>query len=282
MKVLRADAMGLCFGVRDALAMAQAIENAPLVTIHGELVHNDIVQTQLRRRGFLVTPEDERKPVPETPDVLITAHGISERERLRLEQAGKNLIDTTCPLVRLVHEAAQRLAAEGYYVILIGRPGHVEVQGIVEDLAQFEIISRAEDVKCWPQARLGIICQTTTPPWLAEQIRTAIGAQNPHAEIRFQNTICQPTRDRQQAVERLCRLVDAMVIVGGANSNNTRQLVALCQRLGTPAYHVQTEADIRPGWFQGCRTLGLTAGTSTLDETIEAVYQRLLSLPECA
>lgn len=282
MRVIRADAMGLCFGVRDALLRTQTIENAELVTIHGELVHNEAVQKQLKQRGFQITPEAKRTSLPETPHVLITAHGISERERERLEEAGKHLIDTTCPLVRLVHEAAQRLAAEGYFVIVLGRRGHVEVQGIVEDLAQYEIVSQREDVKAWSHPRLGVVCQTTTPPWLAEQIRVEIEAQNPQAEIRFQNTICQPTRDRQQAVERLCQQVDAVVIVGGANSNNTQQLVALCQRIGTPAYHVQTADDIRPSWFQGCKTVGLTAGTSTLDETIQAVYERLIHLPAYA
>ncbi len=167
-------------------------------------------------------------------------------------------------------------------MIVIGRAGHVEVQGIVEDLAEYEIVSQAEEVRTWPYARLGVVCQTTTPPWLAEKIRIAIETQNPQAEIRFQNTICQPTRDRQQAVERLCQLVDAVVVVGGANSNNTQQLVALCQRLSTPAFHVRTAEDIRPSWFQGFRTLGLTAGTSTLDETIQAVYERLIQLPESA
>ena len=129
MKVIRAEAMGLCFGVRDALEQTGTVPQADRVTIHGELVHNEAVKEQLKRRGFHMTPEAERKSVPETPQVLITAHGISDRERLRLESAGKRLIDTTCPLVRLVHESAQRLAAEGFFVIVIGRRGHVEVHG---------------------------------------------------------------------------------------------------------------------------------------------------------
>ncbi len=226
-----------------------------------------------------MTPEADRRAIPETPEVLITAHGISRRERRRLEDAGKRLIDTTCPLVELVHESAQRLAAAGFHVIVIGRPGHVEVQGVIEDLDEYEIVSQVVDVKTWPHDRLGIVCQTTVPPWLVEQIRDAIRAQNPHAEIRFQNTICQPTRDRQRAVERLCRLVDAVVVVGGANSNNTQQLVALCRRQGTPAFHVQSADDLIASWFEDCETVGLTAGTSTLDVTIEAVHERLRNLP---
>ncbi|MCA9072703.1 MAG: 4-hydroxy-3-methylbut-2-enyl diphosphate reductase, partial [Planctomycetaceae bacterium] len=210
----------------------------------------------------------------------ITAHGISNQERQRLIDAGKQLIDTTCPLVRHAHETAQMLVANGYHVVVIGRRGHVEVQGLIEDLPEYEIVSHPDDVNNWQKLRLGILCQTTTPPWLAEQIRKKIAEKNPDAEVRFQNTICQPTRDRQQAVERLCRQVDAVVVVGGANSNNTRQLVTLCQRLDTPAFHVQTADDLQAEWFQGCEVVGLTAGTSTLDETIQTVYERLTNVPE--
>jgi 4-hydroxy-3-methylbut-2-enyl diphosphate reductase len=227
-----------------------------------------------------MTSESARQALPETRDVLITAHGISQRERERLESAGQRLIDTTCPLVRHAHEAALRLAGEGFHVLVIGRPGHVEVQGLIEDLPSHDIVQSVDDVKTWPHARMGIVCQTTTPPKLAEQISAAIKTQNPHAEIRYRNTICQPTRDRQQAVERLCQDVEAVVVVGGANSNNTRQLVALCRAQGKPAFHVQTADDLKPAWFEGVHTVGLTAGTSTLDETIDAVHERLETLPE--
>lgn len=279
MRVIRADAMGLCFGVRDALEAIDAIPDPGRVTIYGELVHNEAVLVQLETRGFRRTPELERAQPPETPNVLITAHGISDRERRRLEGAGKALIDTTCPLVRRVHLAAQLLASKGYHVLVIGRPGHVEVRGIVEDLQSCAIIGSLDDVRTWPQRRLGVVCQTTTPPHVAQEIAAAVRERNPHAEVRFVDTVCEPTRERQSALERLCRQVDAVVVVGGANSNNTRQLVALCERRGTRAYHVQSAEGLEPAWFEGCTVVGLTAGTSTLDETVEAVSERLRSLP---
>ena len=245
MRVIRADAMGLCFGVRDALEAIESIADPRDVTIYGELVHNEAVLVQLDTRGFHRTPELVREQTPETSNVLITAHGISDRERRRLQGADKILIDTTCPLVRRVHLAAQSLASKGYHVLVIGRPGHVEVRGIIEDLESFDIVGSL-------------------------------------ADVRFVNTVCEPTRERQSAVERLCRQVDVVVVVGGANSNNTRQLVALCERLGTRAHHVQSAEGLNPAWFAGCTSVGLTAGTSTLDETVEAVYQRLRRLPERA
>jgi 4-hydroxy-3-methylbut-2-enyl diphosphate reductase len=210
----------------------------------------------------------------------VTAHGISDRERSRLTGNGKQLIDTTCPLVRRAHEAAQRLEREGYYVLVIGRPGHVEVRGIVEDLAECEVISGVADVRSWPHTRLGILCQTTTPPRQAADIVSEIRSRNPQADVRFINTICQPTLDRQNALEELCAKVDVVVVVGGANSNNTRQLVALARELGTPAWQVQSADELRAEWFENCETVGLTAGTSTLDETIDEVHRSLAAMPE--
>jgi 4-hydroxy-3-methylbut-2-enyl diphosphate reductase len=232
----------------------------------------------VKSRGFQQTPESSRDALPQTAQVMITAHGVSDRERTRLESAGLRLIDTTCPLVRRVHQAAQQFAAEGRHVLVIGRPGHVEVQGIVEDLPSFDVVEGPDTVRLFPQRRLGIICQSTTPPRQAERVVAAIRAANPDADIRFADTICQPTRDRQDSVRKLASQVDAVVVVGGRNSNNTRELAALCEACGKRAYHVQSAADLNPDWFRDCRSVGLTAGTSTLDETIADVRAALLAL----
>jgi 4-hydroxy-3-methylbut-2-enyl diphosphate reductase len=279
MQVLVADALGFCFGVRDALEAATRTERPEAVTIYGELVHNETVLARLTGLGLKSAGENEREHVPDTPLVIITAHGVSDRERTRLESAGKQLIDTTCPLVHRVHSAARRLALEGRHVLIIGRPGHVEVRGILEDLDSGEVVESAASVKMFPHQRLGIVCQSTTPPRLAAEVNAAIRAANPQADIRFVDTICQPTRDRQDAVVRLLPLIDALVVVGGKNSNNTRELAALCLDRGVPAFHVQSAADLDVNWFRGCRVVGLTAGTSTLDETIEEVRQALAEMP---
>ncbi len=223
--------------------------------------------------------ESQRRPLPVTDTVLVTAHGVSNTERERLRQAGKQILDTTCPLVERAHQAAQKLQADGYHVLVIGKPGHVEVQGIVEDLHSYTIVPNAAEVRSYPHARLGIMCQTTTPVALADEVRAAVAAQNPHAEVRFVDTICLPTKEHQRALERMLDQVKAVVVVGGRNSNNTRQLVLRCQERGLRAYHVQGPADLRPEWFEGIETVGLTAGTSTLDETIDAVHAALVHMP---
>jgi 4-hydroxy-3-methylbut-2-enyl diphosphate reductase len=122
------------------------------------------------------------------------------------------------------------------------------------------------------------MCQTTTPVRLAQEVRTAVARLNPYADIRFLDTICHPTKEHQIALEKLLNIVEAMVVVGGKNSNNTRELVRRCREKGIPAYHVQAAADLDPDWFDGIDTVGLTAGTSTLDSSIAEVHEALLHI----
>jgi len=279
MQVLRADVMGMCFGVRDALHLMDGIADPQRVTIHGELVHNEAVLTQLQARGFRMTSETDRHDMPPTPLVLITAHGVSDVERRRLQGAGKELVDTTCPLVARAHAAARQLRDDGYHVLVIGRRGHVEVRGIVEDLASYDVIQGPEEVHRYPHAKLGIMCQTTATAANVQCIREAVAALNPHAEIRFVDTVCHPTKEHQRSLERLLDQVEAMVVVGGRNSNNTRELVARCRERGVPALHVQAAADLDPVWFADYDVVGLTAGTSTLESTIAEVHNALLAMP---
>jgi 4-hydroxy-3-methylbut-2-enyl diphosphate reductase len=257
------------------LQITDAVRDATQVTIHGELVHNPQVIRRLTDAGFQQLPEDSRDSTAETPLVLITAHGISNAERQRLEAENKELIDTTCPLVRRVHNAALELQAEGRHVLLIGKSGHVEVRGIVEDLVSYDVISCASEVRCYESLHLGIVCQTTTPQDVVADVCSHIQLHNPLADIRMIDTVCQPTKLRQQAMLELLHRVDAVVVVGGRNSNNTRQLVRICHEHLIPAMQVESAEELEPEWFDDVNTVGLTAGTSTLDETIDAVHEAL-------
>ena len=274
MIVLRAAELGMCFGVRDALAALDAVQAPAEVTIHGELVHNPEVQRRLDARGFRRSPEADR-PVPGTPSVLVTAHGISERERGRLLAAGRRLIDTTCPLVQKAHAAARELAAEGRRLVVLGQPAHVEVQGVVEDHDGAIVVAAAADVRDFGAPRLGVICQTTLPAASARELLAAIADANPAADLRFVDTVCAPTKARQQALAELLQRVDALVVVGGHHSNNTKKLAAAAAAAGVPALHVENEAELDRDWLRPHRVVGLTAGTSTLPATVDAVERRL-------
>lgn len=279
MEVLTARVMGFCFGVRDALAATLATPEPQNVTIHGELVHNESVQSLLAAKGFAAVDERARRAsVPATSRVLITAHGVSDRERARLLGAGKTLIDTTCPLVQKAHTAALRLAADGRHVIVVGKAGHVEVLGLTEDLPSHDVVASPAEVRAFGHARLGVLCQTTVPPDTAREVFAAIVALNPDADIRFADTICEPTRQRLAAVAELLPQVDAMVVIGGKASNNTHKLAELCEKAGRRTLRVSDAAELRADFFAGCRRVGVTAGTSTPDATIDDVVTALRAM----
>lgn len=279
MKVIRADAMGLCFGVRDALRYIERIPHPDRITVYGDLVHNGKINQRLVQLGFHRLEENGRETRrPETPAVLITAHGVSDRERGRLGDAGYEIHDTTCPLVRRAHRAAMALDADGCFVLLIGRHGHVEARGLVGDLRHAEIVESPAEVRAYAFDKIGVICQTTTPDSLALAVLKQVYALNPGKDIRYVDTVCAPTRERQRALDRLLPQVDALVVVGGRKSRNSRELAEKAAARGVRAVLVDGAAELDPAWFEGCEAVGLTAGTSTLDASIEEVYRALVCL----
>src|SRR5215471_12939876 len=278
MKVINAQAMGMCFGVKDALSIVMTMDYPERATVYGQLVHNGEVLKRIRARGFAMLEESDRTPAVSTSNVVITAHGLSDKERRTLEASGKRLIDTTCPLVSRVHQIAKGLQEQAYFVVVVGRKDHVEVRGIVGDLERFAVVERPEDVLIYPADIIAVVCQTTTPPALIDVLFETISQKNAGKVIRFIDTICGPTRERQEAVEDLLPKVQALVVVGGRNSNNTRQLRALGEKAGLPCFQVERASELRPEWFYGLDTVGLTAGTSSLDQTIEEVYRALAEM----
>jgi 4-hydroxy-3-methylbut-2-enyl diphosphate reductase len=182
-------------------------------------------------------------------------------------------------LVHVAHRALRQLVTEGFHPVIIGRRDHVEVRGMTEDLHEFDVILSAEDVdRLLERRRFGVISQTTQPIERARALVDRLRARFPGAEVRFADTVCQPTKQRQTAAEELARQCDVVIVIGGAHSNNTRELAATCARFCPRVHHVQTAADVRPEWLAGAETVGLTAGTSTPDAVIDAVEQRLRAL----
>lgn len=278
MRVIHARAMGFCFGVRDALAAAEQVAHPAQTAIYGELVHNDQVRERLVERGFCNCSEEHRTVPPAVTQVMVTAHGVSDRVRRQLQSTGLTIIDTTCPLVRRVHAAAQRLASEDRHVVVIGQPGHVEVRGIVEDLTSSSVWATPADVDATPYPRIGVIAQSTTRPDTAAAVFAEIQRQHPHADIVWVDTICQPTRDRQEALEELLEQATVLIVVGGKRSNNSRALLQRALDRGKRAHFIQTAAEIEADWFQPSDVVGLTAGTSTPDDIIQAVSAQLETL----
>jgi 4-hydroxy-3-methylbut-2-en-1-yl diphosphate reductase len=279
-RIIRAAHLGMCFGVRDAIALAKARASEQPLTILGELVHNEAVMADLQARG--IRSETQVSKI-ETSAVMVTAHGASEMARQRARARGLEVIEATCPLVHHAHRAVGRLVAEGFHPVIIGQRGHVEVRGLTEDLAAFDIILTEEDVnQLAPRPRFGVAAQTTEPIDRVRQLVECIRRRFPESEVRFIDTVCQPTKQRQSAALDLARESDVVVVVGGRHSNNTRELAESCRRFCGRVFHVQEACDLRTDWFESAQTIGLTAGTSTPDSVINEVEHWLRTNLESA
>ena len=272
MKVVVAEHFGVCFGVRDAIAQAEGLAREAPLSILGELVHNPIVREQLRAQGV----QEHSSADAVTRRVMITAHGTSDKQREALNKRGLQVADGTCPFVRYAHQQLKRLVRAGYFPVVIGLADHVEVRGLVGDFADASVINEVADIRKLPaRHRYGIISQTTQPIDRVRALVTEIARAHPNAEVRFADTVCKPTKDRQLALKKLIAAVEVIVVVGGRQSNNTRQLVETCRAAGKRALHIERPEELQSEWFRGLAIVGLTGGTSTLPETVEAVRQRL-------
>lgn len=274
MKILRATHLGMCFGVRDAIALAVDHAQREPLTILGDLVHNETVLASLRGHGirFAAGP-DAAAPGGR---VMITAHGASDATLRRVRARGHEVIEATCPLVHFAHRAVATLVRDGFHPVIIGQRNHVEVRGITEDLAEFDVVLTDDDLDALRERpRFGVAAQTTQPIERVRRLVERLRQRFPNSEVRFLDTVCQPTKQRQSAAVALAQQCDVVVVIGGSHSNNTRELVATCARHCPRVHHVQGPDDLRPEWFRDAETVGLTAGTSTPDGVIDAVEQAL-------
>ena len=276
MQILRAEHLGMCFGVRDAIALALTHgESAPL-TILGDLVHNAAVLARLQASGIAAA----RTPLEvKTHRVMVTAHGASERTLANVRALGLETIEATCPLVQVAHQAIRTLVGEGYHPVIVGQRDHVEVRGLTDDLETFDVVLHDRDVlQLEGHPRLGVAAQTTQPIEKVRLLVALIRQRFPNSAVRFIDTVCYPTKQRQSAAIELARQCDVVIVVGGENSNNTRELVDTCRHHCSRVHHIQTESDIRSEWIAGAGTVGVTAGTSTPDDVIDRVERQLRAL----
>jgi 4-hydroxy-3-methylbut-2-enyl diphosphate reductase len=275
MNIILAKHHGMCFGVRDALRATHDAAKRQPVTILGQLVHNPLVDRHLRAVAAQKGDLNELSSA-KTHHVVITAHGVSDAHRERWLQSGHEIIDTTCPLVHKAHQALAMLVREGYQPVVIGQHTHVEVRGLIGDHPQAIVVLSETDLDQIAQhPRFGVVSQTTQPVEVALRIVAAIKQRFLASEVRFIDTICHPTKKRQTALEELCRRCDHVVVIGGRNSNNTLQLAEKAAALGVKVLQIESDADLEPKWFTTAQNVGVTAGTSTLDETVQAVVERL-------
>jgi 4-hydroxy-3-methylbut-2-enyl diphosphate reductase len=269
MEVRMAEHLGMCFGVRDAIELALRLTRQGPLTILGDLVHNPDVLARMRAAGAARAGEPEEV---RTSAVLLTAHGTTRSVKQRLRTEGHQVHDAACPLVRRVHQALDRLIREGRHPVVIGRADHVEVRGLTGDLEDYTVIIGEADIEqLRGRPRLGIVAQTTQPLDRVAFLVQSIQRRYPEADVRFIDTVCQPTKDRQEAMSRLIEESEVVVVVGGCDSNNSAKLAELARSRGRLVYLVTRASELRLKWFRNVKVVGLTAGTSTPDEVIAEV-----------
>ena len=276
MKIIRAEHLGMCFGVRDAITLAVNEAAVAPLTILGELVHNETVIAGLRARG--ITIQNNVGEVA-TQKVMITAHGASQSVLAKVRGRGLNVLEATCPLVRVAHRAVAELVSAGFHPVIIGRRDHVEVRGLTGDLQAFDVVLDDADVAALRERpRFGVAAQTTQPVETVERLVGLIRRRFPASEVRFVDTVCRPTKQNQSAAAELAQQCDVVVVIGGAHSNNTQELVKTCRRHCPSVHHIQGAADLHAEWFADAVTVGITAGTSTPDNVIDDVERGIHAL----
>ena len=287
MNIHRASDMGFCFGVRRAVDMMQeAAANGTRVTTLGQVVHNPQVVAQLEETGIMVK-EDRLADHVDTDTVAITAHGVGETVVRDIEARGLNVIDTTCQFVSRSQRAARNLAERGFTVIIFGDPTHPEVKGVLGWCRGRGIVIKNESLEDLPDylpAKIGVISQTThTPERFAAFVSNLMRARiDQITEIRVVNVLCNATTSQQAATRDLTADVDLMIVVGGHNSANTRHLAELSRANGVETFHVETANELQPEWFDGHEDVGVTAGASTPDFSIDAVVARIEEIDQLA
>jgi 4-hydroxy-3-methylbut-2-enyl diphosphate reductase len=196
MKIIRAEHLGMCFGVKDAIALAvETAERKPL-TILGDLVHNETVLAELRARGIQF---EQKSAKVGTQTVMVTAHGASERAMNETRQHGLNVLEATCPLVHVAHRSLKKLVGEGLHPVVIGKRDHVEVRGMTEDLKDFDVVLDENDmVNLRQRPRFGVIAQTTQPIEKVRRLVQLIRERFRNSEVRFIDTVCQRLNSRKK------------------------------------------------------------------------------------
>ena len=284
MRVVLAQPRGFCAGVERAIEIVErAIAKfGPPIYVRHEIVHNRHVVEDLRKRGAVFV--DEIDEIPPGAMTIFSAHGVAKRVEEVARERRLPVIDATCPLVSKVHAEGRRYAAQGREVVLVGHAGHAEVEGTIGQIpGRVHLVQTVGDVatlEVGSPEKLAYVTQTTLSVDDTRGIIAALQARFPGIVGPDVRDICYATQNRQQAVHDLAKLVDMILVVGSKNSSNSNRLAEIGVELGTPSYLIDDAGALRPEWFAGVGTVGLTAGASAPEMLVQGVIDGLRQFGE--
>ena len=278
MQIHLAQSAGFCFGVRRAIKIARSLAAShQAVCMLGDLVHNETVIRELEAAGIR---KIKRLGPKRNGRLLIRAHGASRRTLAKACRHGYTLVDATCPMVREIHRIVRSMDRQGRRVIVIGDRHHDEVLGIIGQITRRAVIIDPWSPMPWTamqrMRKAAVVVQSTQNLDRVLPIVERLKKRIP--DVRFFNTICQPTRMKQEEIKVLPLQNDVMLIIGSRTSANTKRLYEISKALNPRTHWIQAPGELNPRWFRGVRALGITAGASTPETTTRAVIARIRAL----
>jgi len=275
-EVIVAKTAGFCFGVERAVSQVyEQIDHGvkPIYT-YGPIIHNEEVVKDLEEKGVQVIETEEELKTLKEGTVIIRSHGVGKKIYDLLESQGIHIVDATCPFVKKIHGIVKEQNQKGRRVIIIGDEAHPEVEGIKgwgdERTLVVKTEQQMENLPDFQNETLCIVSQTTFNYNKFKELVEKFSKKG--YDILVLNTICNATQERQVEAERIASQVDAMIVIGGKNSSNTRKLYEICQKECRDTYYIQTLDDLNPESVDSVRSVGITAGASTPKKIIEEVH----------
>jgi 4-hydroxy-3-methylbut-2-en-1-yl diphosphate reductase len=274
MKIELAESYGFCFGVKRAIKIAE--ENRDSAT-YGPLIHNSNEIDRLKN-DFNVALSENLDSFKFGETAVIRTHGIPKQELSLLHERQVNVVDATCPYVTKPQQICEEMSAQGYDIVIFGDETHPEIKGVKSyaDDHVYVVNSPDEIDALRLREKVATVAQTTRK---IEDYQQIVGKlMSSHKEVRVFNTICNATFDNQDAVRKLSQEADVMIIIGGKNSSNTKQLHSIAKDYCSDSYHIESQDDLQKNWFSGKNFCGISAGASTPDWIIDDVIAKIKTL----
>ncbi len=276
MEIKLASSYGFCFGVKRAIKIAEKSQGS---ATYGPLIHNKDEVSRLKS-GFNVELAENMEDAKKYDSIVIRTHGIPKNELAQLEAEGKKISDATCPFVTTPQQIVEEMSQKGYSIVIFGDKNHPEIKGVISYAAEPKdafVVLEEEELETLPlKSKVAIVAQTTRKPTDFMKIVGKLMMMT--KEVRVFNTICNATFENQDAAAELSKEADIMIVIGGKNSSNTKQLYSICKNYCDSSYLIENEKEILPEWFKDKQLCGISAGASTPDWVVQNVVDRISSV----